>query len=244
MSNYTTIRHESFVEEQKQVTLPQTQYTTKYTRSERPQTYQFWHKKGKQNSYSSRVLSTNYQLQAQQIPGQSILLGGCGQTQQCCTPCGQSSCGPQQQAVVRLGVVSREEIEAPWRDEVLYLQSLIAELEKKKEVQIVKEMDNTRVHELEDENERLRILIQQTKSEVITQRITEVNNEAEVWKKKFQEINHDYSETQEKLMNAEIELEALKKQKIVTTSSTVTKSVVKSSGSTVRQSVSGIKPIV
>ncbi|CAD8095677.1 unnamed protein product [Paramecium sonneborni] len=243
MSNFTTFRQESEVQERKQVTLPQTQYTTMYSRSERPQGYQFWHKKGKQNSYQSKVLSTHYQMQTSFNPGQSIQLGGCAQNIQCGSNT-QSCCPPQQQAVVRLGVVSKEEIEAPWRDEVLYLQQLIAELEKKKTVEVVKEFDNTRVHELEDENERLRLLIQQTQSETVTQRITEVNNEAEVWKRKFQEINHDYSETQEKLMNAEIELEALKKQKIVTSSSTVTKSVVKTSGSTVRQSASGIKPPV
>ncbi|CAD8195273.1 unnamed protein product [Paramecium octaurelia] len=243
MSNFTTIRQESTVQERKQVTLPQTQYTTTYLKSERPEAYQFWHKKGKQNSYQSKVLSTHYQMQTSFNPGQSIQLGGCASNIQCGSNA-QSCCPPQQQAVVRLGVVSREEIEAPWRDEVLYLQKLIAELEKKKTVEVVKEMDNTRVHELEQENERLRLLIQQTQSETVTQRITEVNNEAEVWKRKFQEINHDYNETQEKLMNAEIELEALKKQKIVTSSTTVTKSVVKTSGSTVRQSVSGIKPPV
>ncbi|CAD8066294.1 unnamed protein product [Paramecium primaurelia] len=243
MSNFTTIRQESTVQERKQVTLPQTQYTTTYLKSERPEAYQFWHKKGKQNSYQSKVLSTHYQMQTSFNPGQSIQLGGCASNIQCGSNT-QNCCPPQQQAVVRLGVVSREEIEAPWRDEVLYLQQLIAELEKKKTVEVVKEMDNTRVNELEQENERLRLLIQQTQSETVTQRITEVNNEAEVWKRKFQEINHDYSETQEKLMNAEIELEALKKQKIVTSSTTVTKSVVKTSGSTVRQSVSGIKPPV
>ncbi|CAD8190997.1 unnamed protein product [Paramecium pentaurelia] len=243
MSNFTTIRQESTVQERKQVTLPQTQYTTTYLKSERPEAYQFWHKKGKQNSYQSKVLSTHYQMQTSFNPGQSIQLGGCASNIQCGSNA-QNCCPPQQQAVVRLGVVSREEIEAPWRDEVLYLQSLIAELEKKKTVEVVKEMDNTRVYELEQENERLRLLIHQTQSETVTQRITEVNNEAEVWKRKFQEINHDYSETQEKLMNAEIELEALKKQKIVTSSTTVTKSVVKTSGSTVRQSVSGIKPPV
>ncbi|CAD8096564.1 unnamed protein product [Paramecium sonneborni] len=244
MSNFTTIRQESNVQERKQVTLPQTQYTTTYLRSERPEAYQFWHKKGKQNSYQSKVLSTHYQMQTSFNPGQSIQIGGgCTQNIQCGSNA-QSCCPPQQQAVVRLGVVSREEIEAPWRDEVLYLQQLIAEFEKKKTVEVVKEIDNTRVLELEHENERLRLLIQQTQSETVTQRITEVNNEAEVWKRKFQEINHDYSETQEKLMNAEIELEALKKQKIVTSTSTVTKSVVKTSGSTVRQSASSIKPPV
>jgi len=41
--------------------------------------------------------------------------------------------------------VSRDEIEAPWREECLYLQSVVEELEKKKEVQVVKEVDNTRV---------------------------------------------------------------------------------------------------
>lgn len=34
-----------------------------------------------------------------------------------------------------------------------------------------------------------------------------------MWKRKFQEVNHDYNEAQEKLMNVEIELEALKKEK-------------------------------
>jgi len=54
-------------------------------------------------------------------------------------------------------VVSKEEIEAPWRLECEYLQSLIAELERRKDTQIVEKvvekekivMDNSRVEYLE-----------------------------------------------------------------------------------------------
>lgn len=54
-------------------------------------------------------------------------------------------------------VVSKEEIEAPWRLECEYLQSLIAELERRKDTQIVEKIvekekivtDNSRVEYLE-----------------------------------------------------------------------------------------------
>ena len=47
--------------------------------------------------------------------------------------------------VVSVVIVSREEIEQPWREECLYLQSVIKELEKKKEIKVVKEIDYARV---------------------------------------------------------------------------------------------------
>lgn len=52
-------------------------------------------------------------------------------------------------------VVSKEEIEAPWRLECEYLQSLITELEKRKDTQIVEKVvekvvtDNSRIDALE-----------------------------------------------------------------------------------------------
>lgn len=59
-------------------------------------------------------------------------------------------------------VVSKEEIEAPWRLECEYLQSLIAELEKRKEVQVVEKVvekvvtDNSRIESLESQLRQLR----------------------------------------------------------------------------------------
>ncbi|CAD8097088.1 unnamed protein product [Paramecium sonneborni] len=200
MSNFTQIQQESFVEERKQVTLPQKEYQKhinfgikKENRIHIKVQFQAQIINCKHNRLPDNLYS---QVDVTRIINNNVILA--------------VNNNKQLEKV-------RSCIKASWRDKVLYLQFFIAEFEKKKEVQIVKEVDNTRIIELEAENERLRILIEKIRSEVITQRIQEVNNEAEGWKRKFQEINHDYSETQEKLMNAEIELEALKKQKIVTT---------------------------
>jgi len=40
-----------------------------------------------------------------------------------------------------------------------------------------------------------------------------LSTEVDVWKKKFVSINHEFNECQEKLMMAEAELEALRKEK-------------------------------
>lgn len=40
-----------------------------------------------------------------------------------------------------------------------------------------------------------------------------MSTEVDVWKKKFVSINHEFNECQEKLMMAEAELEALRKEK-------------------------------
>lgn len=43
--------------------------------------------------------------------------------------------------------------------------------------------------------------------------MTYLSTEVDVWKKKFVSINHEFNECQEKLMMAEAELEALRKEK-------------------------------
>ncbi|CAD8088164.1 unnamed protein product [Paramecium sonneborni] len=76
--------------------------------------------------------------------------------------------------------VSKEETEAPWRLEYEYLQSLIAELEKRKEVQIVEKIvtDNSQIELLESqlrqlrtENNQLTIQLQSMRGEIQLKRL-------------------------------------------------------------------------
>lgn len=92
---------------------------------DRPEAYQFWHKKEKFGNYASRVLHTNYKTnsgQILQINNTSNLTQNSQSAYNCCSG---------QQVTVSVVVVSRDEIEAPWREECLYLQSVIEQLEKR-----------------------------------------------------------------------------------------------------------------
>jgi hypothetical protein len=67
----------------------------------------------------------------------------------------QDNCQAAQPLCMNIIVVSKEELEAPWRLECQYLQSLVTELEKKLENSNTKQIiektvvDNTRVELLE-----------------------------------------------------------------------------------------------
>ncbi|CAD8148427.1 unnamed protein product [Paramecium pentaurelia] len=254
MSTFISTKQESFIErqlntQQSETVKQYTSYTTEPTllkedyavkKIERPEAYQFWHKKEKYNSYASRVLNTNYRSCSVINPGQSFQINnvGSGISHSQVDNNNEFQCCTKQQMVVSVVIVSREEIEQPWREECLYLQSVIKELEKKKEIKVVKEIDYARIKELEEENHHLQLELQQAQeSTLITERVTQNNSEVEVWKRKFQEVNHDYNEAQEKLMNVEIELEALKKEKAraATATTTVTRSTVRTGTSSVRQ---------
>ncbi|CAD8161094.1 unnamed protein product [Paramecium octaurelia] len=93
----------------------------------------------------------------------------------------QQNCVAAQQLCMNVIVVSKEEIEAPWRLECEYLQSLIAELEKRKEVQVVEKIvekekivtDNSKVELLESqlrqlraENDQLTLQLQSMRGEI------------------------------------------------------------------------------
>ncbi|CAD8072350.1 unnamed protein product [Paramecium sonneborni] len=93
----------------------------------------------------------------------------------------QQNCVAAQSLCMNVIVVSKEEIEAPWRLECEYLQSLIAELEKRKEVQIVEKVvekdkivvDNSKVELLEaqlrqlrSENDSLQMQLQSMRGEI------------------------------------------------------------------------------
>lgn len=71
-----------------------------------------------------------------------------------------------------------------------------------------------KTQELTEELNALRLRLSEMENQtVVTEQITYLNTEVEVWKKKFININHEFNECQEKLMMAEAELEALRKEK-------------------------------
>ncbi|CAK79809.1 unnamed protein product (macronuclear) [Paramecium tetraurelia] len=89
----------------------------------------------------------------------------------------QQNCVASQALCMNVIVVSKEEIEAPWRLECEYLQSLIAELEKRKEVQVVEKekivVDNSKVdfleaqlRQLRSENDSLQMQLQSMRGEI------------------------------------------------------------------------------
>ncbi|CAK64110.1 unnamed protein product (macronuclear) [Paramecium tetraurelia] len=93
----------------------------------------------------------------------------------------QQNCVAAQPLCMNVIVVSKEEIEAPWRLECEYLQSVIAELEKRKEVQVVEKVvekekvvvDNSQVQFLESqlrqlrsENDQLQLQLQSMRGEI------------------------------------------------------------------------------
>ncbi|CAD8197616.1 unnamed protein product [Paramecium octaurelia] len=91
------------------------------------------------------------------------------------------------------------------------------------------------IQNLEREIEELRSHIETLTEEVTTsQSVKTYEEEAKIWRTKFKELNDTYHACQEKLILTEAELDLLKRpqsqQKIVTTSTTVVKNNVQTSG--------------
>ncbi|CAD8100482.1 unnamed protein product [Paramecium sonneborni] len=91
------------------------------------------------------------------------------------------------------------------------------------------------IQNLEKEMEELRQHIETLTEEVTTsQSVKTYEEEAKIWRSKFKELNDTYHACQEKLILTEAELDLMKRpqsqQKIVTTSTTVVKNNVQTSG--------------
>ncbi|CAD8140073.1 unnamed protein product [Paramecium octaurelia] len=110
---------------------------------------------------SQNVLRQNMQIPQVSYPGTYSVQQNCQQAPPLC---------------MNLVVVSKEEIETPWRLECEYLQSIIADLERRKEGKVVEKVvvekvtDNTRVEQLESQLRSLRQENENLKSQMMQMR--------------------------------------------------------------------------
>ncbi|CAD8044197.1 unnamed protein product [Paramecium primaurelia] len=111
-----------------------------------------------QRIQSQNVLRQNMQIPQVSYPGTYSVQQNCQQPPPLC---------------MNIVVVSKEEIETPWRLECEYLQSIIADLERRKEAKIVEKVviekvtDNTQVEQLESQLRSLRQENEYLKSQMI-----------------------------------------------------------------------------
>ncbi|CAD8047305.1 unnamed protein product [Paramecium sonneborni] len=115
-----------------------------------------------QRIQSQNVLRQNIQIPQVSYPGTYSVQQNCQQAPPLC---------------MNIVVVSKEEIETPWRLECEYLQSIIADLERRKEAKVIEKVvvekvtDNTRVEQLEQQLRNLRQENEQVKSQMMQMRI-------------------------------------------------------------------------
>ncbi|CAD8132290.1 unnamed protein product [Paramecium pentaurelia] len=110
---------------------------------------------------SQKVLRQNISIPQVSYPGTYSVQQNCQQAPPLC---------------MNIVVVSKEEIETPWRLECEYLQSIIADLERRKEAKVVEKevvkvvTDNTRIEQLESQLQQLRRENDQLKNQMMQMR--------------------------------------------------------------------------
>ncbi|CAD8206552.1 unnamed protein product [Paramecium octaurelia] len=154
-----------------------------------------------------------------------------------------------------INVISMDEIEGPWKSKQILLEKQLIELQlmlkhgpqRKVETKQIIVEDEARIRELEQQIEQMKHILNENEEEIqhleslvdqaqynlenaedqASSQVEEQNRELAKWKKKFQDLNKKYHDIEEDITMTEAQIESIQKRKMVTQTSSTTKTTSK-----------------